>query len=297
MKRILCAAFLSVTCGAFGAATIDPANAQAFAANLGWLNWLPGTAGAVIGDYVCSGSIYVANCGWVSLGSGAPADGIRYANNSASDFGVNHDGQGNLRGLAYGANLGWINFETTGAPRVDLVTGVLSGYAYSANCGWISLTSATAQLRTLSLDPGPDSDADGIADAWELAKFGSTTVADSTSDTDHDSFSDRQEYLADTDPNDAADKLTIVRFAPPTPETPASLSWTTKPTRLYRVDQATDLFPLAWADSGLGLISPDGLTTSRTLSPLTGPQLFYRVEARRPLSAAPAGGSPAAAPH
>ena len=53
--------------------------------------------------------------GWIHLGDGTPANGIRYQNNSASDYGVNHDGLGNLSGLAYGANIGWINARGDGA--------------------------------------------------------------------------------------------------------------------------------------------------------------------------------------
>ena len=69
-----------------------------FDANTGWINCAAdATNGAVIGRYVCSGFFYSANCGWIGLGSGAPTNGIRYSNNSAQDFGVNHDGEGNLR--------------------------------------------------------------------------------------------------------------------------------------------------------------------------------------------------------
>ena len=56
---------------------------------------------------------------------------------------MNHDGRGNLRGFAYGANIGWINFETNGGPKIDLLTGNLSGYIYSANCGWIMSRAGT----------------------------------------------------------------------------------------------------------------------------------------------------------
>src|SRR6185295_16893447 len=111
------------------ASTINPANKFSYGANIGWLDWRGDTnSGAVIGEYVCSGYIWSANVGWIHLGSNAPANGIQYQNNSATDFGVNHDGIGNLRGLAYGANIGWINFENTGAPKVDLKTGTLSGF-------------------------------------------------------------------------------------------------------------------------------------------------------------------------
>jgi hypothetical protein len=34
--------------------------------------------------------------------------------------------------FACGANLGWMNFENLGAPKVDLVTGKLDGFMYSA---------------------------------------------------------------------------------------------------------------------------------------------------------------------
>ena len=42
-------------------------------------------------------------------------------------------------------------------------------YAYGANIGWISLANAQAFVRTETLEPGPDSDGDGIPGAWELA--------------------------------------------------------------------------------------------------------------------------------
>src|ERR1043165_5145467 len=134
------------TAGAAPAAsTINAVNKYAYGANIGWIDARGDTNnGAVIGEYVCSGSIYSANVGWISLGSGAPTNGISYQNLSSNDFGVNQDGLGNLRGYAYGANIGWINFENSGAPAVDLKTGKLSGSIYSANCGWIGLSNALA---------------------------------------------------------------------------------------------------------------------------------------------------------
>jgi hypothetical protein len=136
--------------------TISAANHYAYAANLGWIDWRGNTNnGAVIGQgnassgqFFCSGYLYSANVGWISLGSGSSMNGNSYANNSATDFGVNMDSSGNLSGYAYGANIGWIAFESTGAPKVNLSTGSFSGYAYSANCGWISLSNAAAYVQT-----------------------------------------------------------------------------------------------------------------------------------------------------
>lgn len=125
---------------------------------------------------------------------------------------MNHDGLGNLRGYAWGANIGWIAFETNGAPGVDLRTGKLSGYAWSANCGWISLSNAHAVVQTAYLAPGTDSDSDGIADGWELPYTNTLSAFTATSDTDRDGMTDKQEYLADTNPLDANDRLRITTY-------------------------------------------------------------------------------------
>src|SRR6185436_14409705 len=146
--------------------------------------------------------LWSANLGWIQLGDGTPANGIRYQNNSAADFGVNHDGLGNLRGYAYSANVGWINFESSGGPKVDLRTGRLSGAVWSANCGWISLSNTLAFAQTDFIQPGTDSDADGIADAWELTFTNTLGGFSATSDSDHDGVRDSDEYLADTSPID-----------------------------------------------------------------------------------------------
>src|SRR5262245_33859520 len=89
--------------------SIDLINRYAYGANIGWMDAAADNNNrAVIGAFYCWGSIYAANVGWINLGSGSPANMYAYQNNSASDFGVNTDGAGNLRGYAYGANIGWI---------------------------------------------------------------------------------------------------------------------------------------------------------------------------------------------
>jgi hypothetical protein len=191
------------------ASTIDAADKYAYGANIGWVDLrADATNGAVIGQFICSGYIYSANTGWIKLGSGFPTNGIYYQNLSASDFGVNQDGHGNLRGYAYGANIGWIHFEDTGAPKVDLATGNFSGYAWSANCGWISLSNAVAFVKSDTIQPGVDSNGDGIPDAWELQHFGTINV-NTNADTDHDGKTTLQEYLAGTDPNNPGDYVQI----------------------------------------------------------------------------------------
>jgi len=264
------------------ATTITPTNYSAYAANAGWISWRGDTNnGAVIGEYVCSGSIYSANLGWISLGSGSPANQIQYQNNSAADFGVNQDGLGNLTGYAYGANIGWINFEQTyGKPRVDLFTGKLGGSVYAANCGWISLSNAAAYVRTDSIQKGalvPN----GLPIAWLLATFGTTNV-NANADPDGDGVSNGNEYLAGTDPNNGSDVLKITAFhrnviAPGYNQ----FTWNSKPSRFYAVQSNTNLVTSAgWADIAT-FISPGVSATG--FYDYTATNEFYRIRAYQPL--------------
>ncbi len=263
-----------------GPTTIDAANHFAYGANIGWMDWRGDTAnGAVIGEFVCSGNIYSANVGWISLGSGSPTNGIYYQNVSAGDFGVNQDGLGNLRGYAWGANIGWINFESTGAPKVDLYTGNLSGSVWSANCGWISLTNAAAFVQTVTIRPGALAP-DGLPAAWLLQNFGTTNV-DANADPDHDGASNAQEYLAGTNPNDGNDFLritAITRGSPPSTYT--TLVWPGKMTRYYGVQQRATLNP---SDTWFEFFTSTWPGATSVGFNQTANQQFYRVRAFRPL--------------
>jgi hypothetical protein len=287
-------AVLTLAAGARADSTINPVNSSAWSANAGWINCRGDiTHGAVIGESVCSGYLYSANAGWINLGNGTPANGIRYQNNSATDFGVNLDGVGNLRGLAWGANIGWLVFtnrDSAGAvfegPKVDLLTGRLSGFVFSANAGWISLSNAMAFVQADRIVPGTDSDGDGIADSFEYQWVGNLTTMTATSNQDGDGSSDLEEYLAGTNPVDSNDNLRVTSFAISSAGTNAAVTWTTSPARFYHLQQRLDLSEdSAWLDSGLGLITPDdGLTTTRHFSSPATAGGFLRVEAVRPLS-------------
>jgi hypothetical protein len=268
---------------AHAASTIDAVNRFAYGADVGWMDWhADGTDGAVIGEYVCSGYIYAANVGWINLGSGSPANQIQYQNNAAGDFGVNLDGLGNLRGYAYGANVGWINFESNGAPRINMATGSMSGYAWSANCGWISLSNAVAHVQTDSIQEGALA-SDGLPIAWLLSNFGTTNV-NANSDPTGKGMTVGQDYAAGTDPNNVNSVLRITAETFSSGGTSATLTWDSVPTRYYYVMKTPGLDSPAWADSGLGLISPSaGSTTSAGFPDSSAPMRFYRVEAVRPL--------------
>jgi fibronectin type III domain protein len=288
MKALLTSFLLTplLALSATAASTIHPENRYAYGFNIGWMDWrTDGASGAAIGLNVCSGYIYASNVGWIHLGNGAPANGISYQNDTTSDFGVNHDGCGNLRGYAYAANIGWVRFEEKGAPRLDLATGKLSGFIYGANAGWISLSNAQAYVQTDVILPGPDSDRDGIPDAWELERAGDLISMNAASDSDADAVSDYKEYLADTDPFDANDYLRVTAFDFDLVTEMVSITWLSRPTRLYRVEYRSALDPAnPWTKSALDLIRPDaGATTTRAFLDPDTDLRFFRIEALCPV--------------
>jgi hypothetical protein len=291
MRLLLIIAHVTMVAELAAAITsINDTNRHAYGANLGWMNWRGDTnSGAVIGEDVCSGYIYSGNVGWIHLGSNVPANQIKYQNNAATDYGVNHDGLGNLRGYAYGANIGWINFETNGNPRVDLKTGALNGHAYSANCGWISLSNTYAHVQTDIIQPGLDSDGDGITDAWELTYTNTLTAFSVSSDADGDGVSDLNEHLADTSPMSADEHLRITAYSAAfgNSDVTNTLTWTSRESRCYRLNSKTNLSgAVSWAEAN-AIFAPDaGGSTTRMLAlpGLASNERYFRVEATKPLT-------------
>ncbi|NCD34802.1 MAG: hypothetical protein EOL87_15470 [Spartobacteria bacterium] len=268
------------------ATTINETNACAYGANTGWINARGDiTNGAVIGQSFCSGHMWSANAGWISLGNG-PVNGWQYSNTSSNDWGVNMDENGALSGYAYGANVGWITFEQThGTPKVDLRTGALSGYIYGANVGWIALSNAQAVAVTDSLAPGADTDHDGIPDAWEYKTAGNlTALSGDGHDADGDFASDVNEYHGNTDPLSAASVLKFVSVEEDS--TDIDITWNVEPERLYYVEYTDALnTETTWNDAGAGCMGPfvHG-AYSQSVSSASSSTRFYRVRAVLPLT-------------
>ena len=268
-----------------GYTTIDPAHKEAYGANTGWHDAGDPSHGVVIGQAYCSGYIYGANVGWIQLGDGTPLNGQAYQNNSATDFGVNHDGFGNLEGYAYGANIGWIRFEQTfGQPRVNLSTGKLTGYAWSANTGWIALDTAVAFVRTEIIDPGPDTDGDTIPDPWEYDQAGNLALLQGDgADLDGDGSPDVEEYEAGTDPLDNSDYLRIVDFW--VIGSSDWITWTANPSRVYTLQVSEDLGDASpWIDAGDPIVPEAGPEISAEIVDVADTRRFYRVQADPPLA-------------
>jgi hypothetical protein len=166
---------------------------------------------------------------------------------------------------------------------VDLATGIFTGYVYSANLGWITFDAA--QLSTTSIDR-PDTDADGMTDAWEQENFGNLSSAGIGTDADRDGQSDAAEYISGTDPRDAADSFRIVSQTVDNGLLNITLEFTSSETRRYRIQHTTNLAANVWTDSPLGVFAPDaGVRTTRSFT-LAAPATarFFRAIAVLPLT-------------
>ncbi|MBN1675890.1 MAG: chitobiase/beta-hexosaminidase C-terminal domain-containing protein [Kiritimatiellae bacterium] len=86
------------------------------------------------------------------------------------------------------------------SPRVLMLsfTTTIKARAYKAGCNPSAIAAAT-----ISAVDASDADADGMPDAWEVANFGST-AADPAADPDSDGFTNLDEYVAGTDPDNPA---------------------------------------------------------------------------------------------
>ena len=92
------------------------------------------------------------------------------------------------------------NVRPIGTNMVFTYTVVVTNAAFPSG-----VVSSNALLTVLQ-----DSDSDGLPDDWETAhNLNTTNAVDAASDTDQDGFSNSQEYLAGTDPNNSEDFLRI----------------------------------------------------------------------------------------
>ena len=92
---------------------IDPNDKYAWGTNVGWINFNPTHGGVTVYADHLEGYAWGENVGWIRMGTHTGGGSNTYGNTSATDYGVNRDGDGNLSGYAWGTNVGWINFNPT----------------------------------------------------------------------------------------------------------------------------------------------------------------------------------------
>jgi len=109
-------------------------------------------------------------------------------------------------------------------------------------CWGLDLVSATSGYDCETFqETNPDTDNDGLPDWWELVYFGGVTNATAGGDTDGDTFSNRDEFLAGTHPDDGNSFLKVEWLSMTPPVGDALVEWPSASNRHYRLLRATSL--------------------------------------------------------
>lgn len=117
-----------------------------------------------------------------------------------------------------------------------------------------------------------DFDQDQMADSWERARGLEFAVADAAADPDGDGRTNREEFLADTDPLQLSSHLRIDAVQIPSPGT-IEVAFPASTARRYILQTSPDM--TAWTDASPPL-QPAGTTGSISV-PASGDHRFYRL--------------------
>ena len=164
------------------------------------------------------------------------------------------------RAMGYmGSLLGWVDAHGAGAQRSDPKDVSLAGYAYLPDGYYNSSAPQGDAVRVYNFvrlvrggdNSGVDHIGDGIPDWWRRQYFGgSGTTTNSQScaaaDPDGDGCNNQGEYLAGTDPTNAASRLALTRIAVLT--NGVQLTWIGGTTACQYLECCTNLAAGLWAD-------------------------------------------------
>ena len=172
----------------------------------------------------------------------------------------------NAAGTAPGNRL-----SSTAVMAADGRTIVFQSFASDLASGDLNNAKDVFMLR---LNAG-DSDHDGLPDDWEIAYFGDL-AQDGEGDFDHDGSTNRQEYLAGTNPANNASVFQVLTLTALS-NGQTTLLWSAVAGRTYRVQFKDDLERPGWTDLG-GEVTADG-TQASAVDPDTSAasHRFYRV--------------------
>ncbi|MGI8603576.1 MAG: hypothetical protein ACR2OZ_11345 [Verrucomicrobiales bacterium] len=124
-----------------------------------------------------------------------------------------------------------------------------------------------------------DSDSDGLPDYYESRhQLNPNNASDAAADPDADGASNKDEFLAATNPRDSTSKLDVLGFELLS-NSSAQLRWRSVPGVAYDVETSSDLTPDSWTASGSSTASD--WTSTLGLS-ANEPRQFFRIVPQAP---------------
>jgi hypothetical protein len=153
---------------------------------------------------------------------------------------------------------------------------IMAGAYGNEPANWFAATPSPGRVN-----PQPDSDADGIPDAWEMAYGTDPYSPDANDDPDGDRLTNGAEYVAGTDPHDPGSVLKLEPYR--TPEDTLDLSFNTAANRYHRLQSRHSLDEGSWNTITNLPASPQaGRVTVNVPLPQSGVPRSFRLEAGFP---------------
>jgi hypothetical protein len=134
---------------------------------------------------------------------------------------------------------------------------------------------ATSSDMVVFTNANPDSDGDGLLDAWETARFGNLDQT-ATGDPDGDGSRNRVEYLLGLDPNRGSERFAAV--ATGTPGSGITLTWPSQPGLTFTIRSSTDLTDWTTIEATVPAAASPAAISTWTSPPSPGSRKFYRIE-------------------
>jgi len=124
--------------------------------------------------------------------------------------------------------------------------------------------------------PFQDTDGDGLPDDWEFEHFGNFTIADPNADSDvpPDGFSNLEEFLAGTDPNDSNSILWVEME--PLGNGDFQITWLGAPNRFYTIERSANLLT-GYAPTATGIPTASPFNTYVDSPDPGEANYFYRI--------------------
>ena len=134
----------------------------------------------------------------------------------------------------------------------------------------------TLSWTSYDAGPGDDTDGDGLPDSWEMAQFGLLTN-EASGDFDDDTFSNLDEFIAQTQPTNKESYFQIERIDF---SAGSRIEFQSATGRTYSARFATDLVSPSWQDLGDGVEGTDGILTITDTN--SAEYRVYRLRVTRP---------------